>query len=133
MFTIPLIPPKICVISLDIANMFNKISRKRTQDIIDKHFPYLAHMSNLLLTYPITCYFFEQEGIWNFFKQEEGLLKGSTRIKNPNMTAHIGKFIGYVYNPFFNFSTCHTGQMTLISKFSMSYGSHIGGSDVTLF
>ena len=32
-------PPTRCLISLDIRNMFNEISRERALDIIDTHFP----------------------------------------------------------------------------------------------
>ena len=69
-------PPTRCVISLDIANMFNEISRERAQNIIDCHFPHLSHMGNLLLSEPTTCYFLEPDGQWNHFIQEEGLPQG---------------------------------------------------------
>ena len=68
-------PPSRCTISLDIANMFNEISRERALDIINNHFPHLAKMSNVLIE-PTTCYYLEPNGNWNSFKQLEGLPQG---------------------------------------------------------
>ena len=47
-------PPSRCLISMDIRNMFNEISRERALDIINTHFPQLSQIAKTLLSEPTT-------------------------------------------------------------------------------
>ena len=69
-------PPTRCVVSLDISNMFNEISREKAMDIITKHFPHLKEYTNLLIGEPTQCWYLQPDGKWKFFNQEEGLPQG---------------------------------------------------------
>ena len=50
-------PPTRCLISLDMVNFFNEISRTRTIDIIKTHFPHLVGTINLLIKNPTNVFF----------------------------------------------------------------------------
>ena len=69
-------PPTRCLISLDIRNMFNEISRERAIEIISTHFPHLTHTVNLLLSDPTTCWYLTPSGEWKSSQQKEGLPQG---------------------------------------------------------
>ena len=69
-------PPTRCLISLDIRNMFNEISRERALEIIDTHFPQLSHLAHLLLSEPTACWYMTPNGEWKYFNQKEGLPQG---------------------------------------------------------
>ena len=69
-------PPTRCLVSLDIQNMFNEIPRERALDIINKHFPNISNLANLLLSEPTTCLYQDPDGEWKSFQQEEGLPQG---------------------------------------------------------
>ena len=69
-------PPTRCLISLDISNMFNEISRQKAMEIINIHFPHLSNYTNLLLQDPTHCWYLLPNGGWQFFEQEEGLPQG---------------------------------------------------------
>ena len=69
-------PPTRCLISLDITNMFNEISRTKAMEIIDEHFTHLSAYTKLLLNEPTQCWYLLPDGNWNFFHQEEGLPQG---------------------------------------------------------
>ena len=69
-------PPTRCLISLDIQNMFNEISRQKTKEIISNNFPHLIKYTNLLINEPTQCWYLKPSGGWDFFNQEEGLPQG---------------------------------------------------------
>ena len=69
-------PPTRCLVSLDIQNMFNEISRERALDNINTHFPQLSQIAKTLLSEPTTCHYMEPNGEWSHFQQEEGLPQG---------------------------------------------------------
>ena len=64
-------PPIRSLISLDIRNMFNEISRERELDIINTYFLHLSHIANILLLQSTTCYYMIPNGKWRSFEQKE--------------------------------------------------------------
>ena len=69
-------PPTRCLVSLDITNMFNEVSRQKATEIIRRHFPHLSNYTELLLNDPTQCWYLLPDGEWDFFCQEEGLPQG---------------------------------------------------------
>jgi hypothetical protein len=69
-------PPTRCLISLDITNMFNEVSRQKAMEIIDTHFKHLSPYTKLLLQDPTQCWYLLPDGNWSFFTQNEGLPQG---------------------------------------------------------
>ena len=69
-------PPTRCLVSLDITNMFNEVSRQKAAEIIRRHFPHLSNYTELLLNDPTQCQYLLPDGEWDFFYQEEGLPHG---------------------------------------------------------
>ena len=59
-----------------MINFFNEISRSRTIEIINTHFPYLSGTINLLIKDPTKVFFQKPNGGWNHFHQIEGLPQG---------------------------------------------------------
>ena len=69
-------PPSRCLISLNIRNMFNEISRERALDIIGTHFPQLSQLAHILLSEPTACWYMTPNGEWKYFNQKEDLPQG---------------------------------------------------------
>ena len=68
--------PSRCIISLDIRNMFNAVSRQRLREIIRKHFPLLTTFIEFIYGHDFDMYLRDADGIWRTIPVQEGFTQG---------------------------------------------------------
>ena len=68
--------PSRCLVSLDIRNMFNAVSRERLREIISDKFPTLEAFSDLIYEEAGETFVKLEDGDWTIISVEEGFTQG---------------------------------------------------------
>ena len=64
------------LLSLDLVNMFNSISRDCSRSVLAEHFPSLIPFFDTLYSTSNTCWYLSPSGSWSSFLQHEGFAQG---------------------------------------------------------
>ena len=68
--------PSRCLISLDMKNMFNEISREEIFAVVEEYFPELTHITSLFYAEDGEVWLRMQDGDWSTIAMEEGTNQG---------------------------------------------------------
>ena len=68
--------PSRCLVSLDLKNMFNKISQETIFEVIESKFPELMPLVSMLYNKPGTVFYKMADGLWYNQLMEEGVNQG---------------------------------------------------------
>jgi hypothetical protein len=84
--------PTRCLISIDLVNMFNEISRDELFKVIEAEYPELVPLISMLYDNPGTVFYKMADGKWYIVHMEDGVKPGLSTLM------HLGS-IGTGHNP----------------------------------
>ena len=69
-------PPSRAILILNLKNMFNSVSMKKSREIIYKHFPHLLPLFDILYFEDTRCWYRKPDGTRDFILRKEGSSQG---------------------------------------------------------